>query len=233
MDLQRVSCGLEVKFASDSADQMIFEGYGAVFGNVDSYGDVIAPGAFAETLASTKASGHWPAMLLQHGGFLGGAEDMTPIGIWTDLVEDGTGLRVKGLLADTARGKEAYALLKMQPRPALTGLSIGFTPTEWTTRTKPEEPRRTLKKVQLWEVSLVTFPANGKARVSSVKGAGMTEREFESWLMRDAGLTRSEAIVVINDGFKTLKTMRDAGDGSDADTESLRRLLQSIKASAT
>lgn len=229
MDLQRLSCGLEVKFASDSADEMVFEGYGAVFGNVDSYGDVIAPGAFADSLAAAKSSGHWPAMLSQHGGFLGGAEDLTPIGIWTDLAEDGTGLRVKGRLAETPRGKEAYALLKMQPRPALTGLSIGFTPTEWTTRTKPEEPRRTLKKVQLWEVSLVTFPANPKARVSSVKGAGMTEREFESWLMRDAGLTRSEAIVVINDGFKTLKTMRDAGEGSSKQADALRQLVNRIK----
>lgn len=232
MELQRLNCGFEVKFASDSADEMTFEGYGAVFGNVDSYGDVIAPGAFADTLAQAKTSGNYPAMLLQHGGFGGTAEDMTPLGIWTDLVEDGHGLRVKGQFAPTTRGKEAYALLKMQPRPALTGLSIGFTPVEWSSRTKPEEPRRTLKKVQLWEVSLVTFPANPKARVSSVKGAGMTEREFESWLMRDAGLTRTEAIVVLNEGFKALKTKRDAGEGSDADVDALRALLQSIKATA-
>lgn len=206
------ACGLrEVKLAGgDKADQMIFEGYGAVFGNVDSYGDVIQPGAFADTLAAAQKSGEFPSMLMQHGGWGMGADDMTPIGVWTSLAEDGHGLKVEGKLADTPRGLEAYKLLKMTPRPAITGLSIGYIPKEWAQRSKPEEPRRTLKKVDLLEVSLVTFPANGKARISSVKSADFTEREFEK-LMQDAGFSRNEARIVMNQGFKQLRAMRDAG----------------------
>jgi predicted RNA-binding protein with PUA-like domain len=78
---------------------------------------------------------------------------------------------------------------------------------------KPEEPRRTLKKVDLMEVSLVTFPANGTARVASVKsGADFSDREFEQ-LMQDAGLSRKEARVVMSHGFRHLKAMQDAGSG--------------------
>ena len=65
-------------------------------------------------------------MLMQHGGMGVGADDMTPIGVGTELAEDSVGLRVAGKLADTPRGREAYALLKMEPRPAITGLSIGY-----------------------------------------------------------------------------------------------------------
>ena len=70
----------ELKLAPSDTGEMSFSGYGAVFGNIDSYGDVIQPGAFADTLAASKQSNQWPAMLLQHGGFLGAADDMTPIG---------------------------------------------------------------------------------------------------------------------------------------------------------
>ncbi len=212
--MERNSFGFtEVKFASDDATEMTFSGYGAVFGNVDSYGDVIQPGAFADTLAAAHKSSQFPAMLMQHGGWGMGADDMTPVGIWTSLSEDGHGLKVEGKLAGTPRGKEAYTLLKMTPRPAINGLSIGYIAKEWSQRSKPEEPRRTLKKVDLLEVSLVTFPANGKARIASVKSAdGFSERDFEQ-LMQDAGLSRKEARVVMNHGFRHLKAMQDAGSG--------------------
>lgn len=211
----------DVKLAQDSAD-MTFSGYGAVFGNVDSYGDVIAPGAFADTLAESQKSGDFPAMLLQHGGgFLGSAADQTPVGIWTSLAEDGHGLKVEGKLAPTPRGQEMYQLLKMTPRPAITGLSIGYSPTEWSTRSKPEEPRRTLKKVKLFEVSLVTFPANGKARVGSVKGAAdiKTIREFEDFLRDAGGFSRAAAARIAAGGFKG----SDPRDEDDADLATLLR----------
>lgn len=177
---------LEVKFDSGS-EAMSFSGYGARFGNVDAYGDVIAPGAFEKTLKDARSSGNWPAMLLQHGSFLGGDDNM-PVGVWTEMREDSKGLYVEGQLAPTARGKDAYTLLKMSPRPAISGMSIGYRPVEWSMRAKPEDPRRTLKAVELLEVSLVTFPANGKARVEAVKSADeiKTIREFEDFL-RDVG----------------------------------------------
>ena len=202
----------EIKFAEgDGVLAMEFAGYGAVFNNIDAYGDMILPGAFADTLAESQKSGHWPVMLSQHGGMGLTSEDMTPVGVWTHMAEDGIGLKMTGVLADTQRGRELYTLMKMKPRPAIDGLSIGYIAKESSPRTKPEEPRRTLKKIHLIETSPVTFPANGKARVTDVKSEGFTERNFEHFLMRDAEMTRTEARVVINQGFKSLIAMRDAG----------------------
>lgn len=223
--MEHMACGLgELKFAEGG--DMAFAGYGAVFGNIDAYGDVILPGAFAETIAEAKRANRWPAMLLQHGGFLGGAEDLTPIGIWTELAEDGVGLKVEGRLAETPRGREAYALLKMEPRPAIDGLSIGYVAKEWEARTKPEEPRRKLKRIELHEVSLVTFPANPRARVSSVKSArGLTITDAERAL-RDAGFSRAEAKAIVARGFEAL-ALREADAEGDLDRR-LRGLIATM-----
>ena len=217
--MQNLTCNLrELKFAADEGAQaMSFTGYGAVFGNVDSYGDVIEAGAFSKFLADVKSGNQpWPAMLSQHGGWQMSAEDITPIGVWTDFAEDGHGLKVTGQLADTPRGLEMYKLMKMSPRPAIDGMSIGYIAKEWEPRSKPEDPKRKLKRIDLIEVSMVTRPANGKARVESVKN-DWTERDFERLLTRDAGLSRSEAMVVINQGFKSLIAMRDAGSAELAE----------------
>lgn len=162
-------------------------------------------------------------MLSQHGGWQMSAEDITPIGVWTDFAEDGHGLKVTGQLADTPRGLEMYKLMKMSPRPAIDGMSIGYIAKEWEPRSKPEDPKRKLKRIDLIEVSIVTRPANGKARVESVKN-DWTERDFERLLTRDAGLSRSDALVVINQGFKSLIAMRDAGSSE------LAELAQALKA---
>lgn len=219
---------LEVKFAGDS-EAMSFSGYGARFGNLDSYGDVIAPGAFTKTLKEAKASGNWPAMLLQHGSFLGGDDNM-PVGVWTDMREDEKGLYVEGQLAPTARGKDAYTLLKMSPRPAINGMSIGYRAIEWSMRGKPEEPRRTLKAVELFEVSLVTFPANGKARIEAVKTADdiKTIREFEDALTNGMlpALSAKEAKALLAGGFKAIRSERDAGEMSDELADAIRRNTQ-------
>lgn len=216
---------VELKFDNGGqAEAMSFSGYGAVFGNVDSHGDVIEAGAFSRFLSDIKSGTQaWPAMLSQHGGWQMTSEDMTPIGVWTDFSEDGHGLKVTGQLADTPRGREMYALMKMSPRPAIDGMSIGYIAKEWEPRSKPEDPKRRLKRIDLVEVSLVTRPSNGKARVTAVKGAGMTERDFERLLTRDAGLSRSEAQVVINQGFKSLIAMRDAGSAE------LAELFEAVK----
>lgn len=224
MQIERLSFGLkEVKLDDSSPDEMKFSGYGAVFGNVDSYGDVIAKGAFSDTLKKAKESGIWPAMLSQHGGMFG--EDSTPIGIYTEMREDDVGLWVEGKLAATERGKEAYALLKMQPRPAYNGLSIGFRAKEWAVRTAPEEPRRTLKAVELLEVSLVTFPANGKARVTSVKSE-FNPREAEDSL-RDAGLSRADSVKAVA-VFKSLLLRDEAEPESEPRDEVAAAELRSL-----
>jgi HK97 family phage prohead protease len=211
--MDRLACGLlELKFDDTGAKTRHFTGHGAVFKNVDAYGDVIDPGAFSAWLADVKAGKQeWPAMMSQHGGWGMTAEDLTPVGAWTDLGEDGTGLKVEGDLADTPRGNELHVLMKMEPRPAINGLSIGYIPKEWEPRSKPEEPKRRLKRIDVVEISPVTFPANRRARVTGVKAGGLSERDFERLLMQDAGLSRSEARVVMNHGFKSLLAMRDAG----------------------
>jgi hypothetical protein len=117
---------------------------------------------------------------------------------------------VEGKLANTERGREVYELLKMQPRPALSGLSIGYVARDYTLhqRTKTEEPRRKLKTVDLMEVSFVTFPANSKARVVSVKSE-FQPREVEDSL-REAGLSRADSVKAVA-VFKSL-LQRDAGE---------------------
>jgi len=212
-----VECGLiELKFdgGGDAVTGMRFQGYGAVFGNVDSYGDVIEPGAFASFLSDMREGKQaWPAMLSQHGGFGLTAQDMTPVGVWHDLAEDGKGLKNDGEFADTERGVELYKLAKMKPRPAINGLSIGYIAKEVEPRSKPEDPRRRLKRIDLIEISPVTFPANRKARMESVKnGLGVNAAEAA---LRDAGFSRREAKAIVSCGFKALSSQRDAGGLGD------------------
>lgn len=223
---QHTQFALEIKRTSDSGGEMTFSGYGAVFDNVDSYGDLIQKGAFTDTLTRAKSTNDWPVMLLQHGGWGMGAEDLTPIGIWTAMEEDNIGLKIEGKFADTPRGREAYTLLKMTPRPAITGLSIGYIAKEWEMRSRPEEPRRTLKKVDLLEVSLVTFPANPKARVQDVK-SGPDIRDLERLLCDAGGLTRSQAKTLLSRGYKAMELdiQRDA-DPSPRDAEEAAQLQQ-------
>ncbi len=186
--MERLDVRLIETKASDTPGT--FSGYGAVFGNVDAAGDVIQAGAFADTLKEWKGRGKWPPMLLQHGGgfFGGGADDMLPVGQWTEMQENQRGLKVEGQLfaLGTERGQYIYEGLKSG---ALDGLSIGFETRESITGTRPGEPDRILTNVDLWEVSIVTFPANPKARVTTVK-AMTTEhkRELEDRL-REAGLS--------------------------------------------
>jgi HK97 family phage prohead protease len=198
--MERLSCGLELKFAeADQAAPGTFSGYGAVFGNVDSYGDVIAKGAFKETLKAWKQKGRLPPMLLQHGGFMGPAEDGIPVGKFTSMKEDDHGLVVEGTLfaLDTQKGRYIYEGLKSN---SLDGLSIGYVARDVAFGKKPEEPKRTLKKIDLFEVSIVTFPANDAARVGGVKSIEelLSLSDCEAWLRDAAGLTRAQALAFVS-----------------------------------
>ena len=216
MELKRIDAA-ELKFSGDG-DTMTISGYGAVFGNVDAYGDVIAPGAFAASLAAHKSAGTMPQMLLEHGS------SPLPIGIWKSMAEDGHGLKVEGEFLTTSLGIDSWKAAKAG---AIGGLSIGYRPTEFQMRQRPEDPRRLLKSVELIEVSLVGRPANDKARVAQVKSGDeiKTIREFEEFL-RDAGFSAAEAKRVASHGFKALHR-DDAGDPAEV-AEIIRRNINTL-----
>lgn len=220
----------EVKFAADDVDAKTgtFTGYGSVSGNVDSYGDVVAKGAFKGTLREWKAQKRLPPMLVQHGGWMMGDMDALPIGVWTAMEEDEVGLKVEGRIInlDTERGKTIYGAMK---EGALDGLSIGYRAKKFTLGTKPDEPRRTLEQIDLLEVSLVTFPANGKARVGAVKGADeFTIRDLERHLVSGTlpPLRDRDAKALLSGGFKAMR--RDA-EGADDVAEMIRRNITVLK----
>lgn len=197
--LIHVSVPFEIKAVKDDGS---FEGYGAVFNNVDLGRDRIHKGAFLPSLKLVEEGKRRIKMLWQH-------DSHSPIGVYPTLKEDDHGLLVEGkIVLEVQQGKEAHALMKAG---ALDGLSIGF-------RTKrydidKDEMVRNLYELDLHEVSPVTFPMNVEARLTSVKSV----RDFEQWLTRDAGFTRSDALIIINDGYKAFTRKRDAVEESLAD----------------
>lgn len=198
----------ELKSINDTGT---FEGYGSVFGVKDSYSEIVAPGAFAETLEKHKSAGTMPALLWQH-------RSGEPIGVYTSMSEDSIGLKVSGQLAlKTSRGAEAYELLKMG---AISGLSIGFMPREDSY--DKLTGITTLKKVDLWETSLVTFPANDAARVQGVKSIESIEdlKSAEQYL-RDSGLSRRESVAFI-------ARIKSLGQ-SDSDEGGMKEIVEALK----
>jgi HK97 family phage prohead protease len=141
----------------------IVEGYASVFGEVDQARDVVMPGAFAATL---RARGlRRVPMLFQH-------DPAEPVGIWLELREDFRGLYARGrLIPDVTRARELYALLKAG---AIDGLSIGFRTVKG--RVDPRTRVRKLDALDLWEISIVTFPLAAGARVRAVKAAAASSR---------------------------------------------------------
>ena len=207
------SFALQIKASGEDGS---VEGYGSVFGVRDNYDDVIVAGAFQASLAAHRAAGTMPAMLWQH-------DATEPIGIWTEIVEDAKGLRMKGMLAlDTARGKEAYALLKMG---ALNGLSIGFMSKKWSY----EGDLRIRAAVDLWEVSRVTFPANEAARITSVKSADdMSAPKDAERILREAGFSKSDATAFVSRVMRMGEARSDSANSTAKAMGAATRLLSSL-----
>jgi uncharacterized protein len=208
MSLEFKGLNFSIKAEGDAGE---ITGYGAVFGNKDSYGDVIEPGAFRATLGKRKVK-----MLWQH--------DMgQPIGVWDEVIEDDSGLKVKGRLSlKTARGAEAYELMAMG---AMDGLSIGFR----TMKDVMDGPVRRLQEIDLYEISLVTMPANSLATVTGIKSE-ITVRQFETELQR-MGFSRWDSKIIIAEGFRAWTDQRDAGAETGADqrdAEAIKTELQHL-----
>ena len=162
--LDDLSFGLERKFCRlgeelTVKDGTVIEGYASLFGKCDQGGDVVEAGAYATSLSRAAKAGRGIKMLWQH-------DPREPIGVWDEVEEDGTGLRVKGRILDSvARGREAAALIKAG---AIDGLSIGY---RTVSAAKGTQGHRLLQEVELWEVSVVTFPMLQQARLGG-KGDG-------------------------------------------------------------
>lgn len=217
--------GRGVEFKADDLNDTIgeFEGYAARFGDVDRGGDTIAPGAFAKSLAAHQAAGTLPALLLQH-------DPAVPVGVWTDMAEDDTGLRVKGrLLMDVQHGREAHSMLKAG---ALRGLSIGYRTI--IAQRDEDQGTRLLKEVELWEVSLVTFPMQQSAGIDAVKfseleGGVETLSDAEALLREEAGFSRKAAGHFVRRIVTIDRARRDAEAKAMAAKASAERLLLTLK----
>ena len=177
MKNQTKSFNFEVKEIDDEGK---FSGYASVFDVIDFNGDIIIKGAFEKSIAEKT-----PLLLWQH-------DHGQPIGVFERINEDNKGLYVEGrLLLDIEKAREVFILLKNR---AIRGLSIGYVSREWEWKNEGELVR-VLKDIDLWEISLVSFPANEAALVDDIKSIHTT-RDAEEYL-REAGISRTHAKAII------------------------------------
>lgn len=192
--MNRKSFNLKIKAVQEDG---FFSGYGAVFGNVDWYNDVILHGAFQKSLQRWEEKGKMPPVLWNHN-------DGEPIGVYTNIYEDEKGLFVEGrlLIDDVPRAKSTHALLKAG---AIDGLSIGYKTKKANQQTNGI---RELIELDLGEISIVTMPANEESLITSVKskleeGELPSLPEFEKFL-RESGFSKSQATAIAGKGLRHL-----------------------------
>jgi len=230
MEKQYLDIPFEVK-AEDIKEDGTFEGWASLFDNQpDAHRDLVARGAFRETLNKGGRNGTGIAMLYQH------RTDKIP-GVWLSLVEDTKGLKVKGQLAlETQLGREVHEVMLLGARTGMWrfSLSIGFDSIEEEEQMiKIGEAKirvRLLKKVELWEISIVTFPAKVGATVTNVKQIedAKTERELENAL-REAGLSKTSAQYLVRLCKSSLREAGKPDDAKDDENETLSAILDSLR----
>ncbi len=200
MKIKTLDRPFEVK-ASDVSEDGTFSGYASVFNQTDSYRDIVMPGAFTASLKEYERLGRKVPILYQH-------RSGEPIGTYETIKEDNHGLYVEGQLTrGVQRADETFLLLK---QGALSGISIGYS-TQKSLWDEKKEIRQLLE-VDLYEASIVTFPALDSARVDAVKSVSelVTIRDCEDYL-REAGMSASEAKSIIA-RIKTAGSQRDVAE---------------------
>lgn len=205
MDKITKSFNFEIKASEEETG--VFEGFASTFGNVDSDNDVITSGAFTDSIKKRM-----PKMLYQH--------DMRqPIGVYTDIKETSSGLMVKGKVSNTAQGKDIITLLK---DGVIDSMSVGFVTNDYDYDNKTNI--RIIKSLELYEISLVTFPANEQAKITNVKSADeiTTIRDFERFL-RDAGFSQKKAKTYASRGF-----IDDEEIQRDVELEELKDFIKNL-----
>jgi HK97 family phage prohead protease len=207
----RLSPPFEFK-ASDIQASGEFSGYASTWGGEpDAYGDVVAAGAFTDSLAKHKTAGTAPAMLWSH-------RPDAPIGKWLSMVEDAKGLAVTGRLTlAVAQAREAHALMK----DGALALSIGYKATD---DDYARDGTRILKAVELWEVSAVAMPANSRAQILSVRSRPGTLHDYEMALRDSLHFSVREARRLATRGWPAL----NASDLPDDLIERLRALERKL-----
>jgi HK97 family phage prohead protease len=210
--LEFKAASLEVKAGEESDDYLRIAGYGSVFDNVDSGGDIVMRGAFKECIDSGKR----PKMLWQH-------DPSQPIGAWDEMREDENGLYMAGRISKRAtKGAEVAELVKMG---AIDGLSIGYRTLDY----EMEGNNRKLTKLDIWETSVVTFPMNGLASIYAMKADEMTERDLERAL-KEMGHSNRVAKAMAGGAWKArAEVLRDAAapvpEHDQRDVDALKALL--------
>lgn len=212
--MEKLAFDLELKLAGDGAAEGTIEGYGSVFGLLDQGGDIVQPGAFKASLAAWRKKKSLPPMLWQH-------DPWKPVGVWTDLEEDEKGLKIKGnLVMDVSFAKDARALIAAG---AVKGLSIGYRTIDYEIDRKTGA--RLLKKLDLWEVSLVTFPMLPEALISAVKS--LNPRALEEELRRECNLSNAAAVKAV---AIVKQHLRDEGVSTEPDArDGLKDVLMSLR----
>lgn len=209
----------EFKFSSIEEDGTI-AGYGSVYDNIDKGGDVITKGAFDKSLAEFKAQGKTPKMLWQH-------DPSQPIGIWKSIVSDEKGIRVEGqILESISKGKETLAMLRAG---IVDGLSIGYQTVKASREQKDGRTVRVLKELNLWEVSVVTFPMNALATVTDVKQL-QSPRDVES-ILRKAGVPVNFAKLVAIHGYDEAVNRLNSDYRDDDDEAKRQKDIKELMAS--
>lgn len=203
----------EFKAFGDSGS---FEGYAAVFGNVDLGGDILMRGAFKEIVKGRDGK---VKVLNQH-------RTSDPIGV-ADVKADDKGLHFQGqLILEAPAARSAYALMK---GGALDGMSFGYDVLPGGGKVL-ESGVRELTAIKLWEISPVTFGMNPLAGIDTVKASVQitTTREFEDFLRDAGGFSKAQAIAIASGGFKAMQGLRDAGD-AEAAAKQLLDFINTLK----
>ncbi|MCC5980349.1 MAG: HK97 family phage prohead protease [Oceanicaulis sp.] len=152
-----------------SGARLEIAGYASVFNIEDHSGDIVRPGAFADSLAKRGAEGI--RMLFQH-------EADEPVGVWDEVHEDARGLYVRGhILETTGRGAATAALIR---EGAVDGLSIGFRVLD--EKLRADGKGRVLTRLDLWEISIVTFPMAEGARLEILPAPEAEDTQVEAFL---------------------------------------------------
>ena len=205
--------GVELKF--DEGGRR-FKGYASTFNGNDSYGDTILPGAYMKTLAEHGL----PKMFWGHDWDI-------PIGKWLSAVEDEKGLLVEGEF--TVGNSQADAVMAAMKHGTVDGLSIGFRLADGDYERKKDGGRIIKSVAELYEISVVNFPADEDARVSEVRSEELDSlnsiRDFEAFLRESGGFSKSVATAIVAKAKKLFEGQRE----SDAEEKAANDLLERVK----